>query len=382
MRSVILILVLCATAVLPGSALAVAPINDAATGAAPLTPVYVSDIPSPIVISPEAPAGGWLDATNTEDSEATAPMAPTCFGSAGTHSMWYSVAVPEPSVLTVALTSGDAGLYEPIVTILDPRNNNAQLACALGGAPRRTSVTASASSYIPSAGTYLVRIASAPPVPGDDDEPQALSLAATLRDVTPPHLAVDVSKIVGVNRPVTFDASASSDGAGSGIDPGSAIWTFYDSGVNTTAPGVLVATNSWRTAGFHLVSLTLADRNGNKSTYSFNVFVHSFVSPNVRVRVIVPKPGASSMRVVVTHDMPVRVRLVVLQTGSILRMIPSRVLKGSNTSTSISIALKQKVKKTGNVFVSGTASDLSTYPNTVALRTCSVHPGKRGMVCA
>jgi hypothetical protein len=76
------------------------------------------------------------------------------------------------------------------------------------------------------------------------------------------------------------------------------------------------------------------------------------------------------------------VRLVVLQTGSILRVIPSKVLKGSAISSTISIPLKQRVKKAGSVFVSGTASDLSTNPNTVALRTCSVRPGKPGMTCA
>ena len=122
--------------------------------------------------------------------------------------------------------------------------------------------------------------------------------------------------------------------------------------------------------------------SGNTSVYSFNVLVHSFAAPKMRVRVVSPKPGATSIRVVVTHDMPVKVRLVVLQSGSILRVIPSKVLKGSQVSSTISIPLKQRVKKAGNVFVSGTASDLSTNPNTVALRTCSVRPGKRGMTCA
>jgi hypothetical protein len=388
MRGAILTLALSASALLPATALAVvAPINDSLTGAAPLTASFVPTNPTPI--APDTPAGGWLNATSVEDNQPTAPTpAPTCFGSSGYHSMWYTVQVPESTVLKVTLTSPDSDFFQPLVTIVDPVSYG-QLACALGfgGGGPHASVTVSAASLIPKAGNYLIRIASANAGPSDDADAPTLQLSALLRDVTPPHLEVAVSQIVGVRKRVTFDATASTDGVGSGIDPVSALWTFHDSGSTTVVSGItsatpLVASHSWNTPGFHLVQLQLSDLNGNKSIYGFNVLVHSFVPPTVRLHVVTPKPGAAAIRVVVTHDIPVRVRLVVLQAGRILRVIPSKSLAGKHRSTSITIALKTKVRKLGNVFVSGTASDVSTSPNTVALKTCSVRPGKRGETCA
>jgi hypothetical protein len=100
------------------------------------------------------------------------------------------------------------------------------------------------------------------------------------------------------------------------------------------------------------------------------------------MRVVVPKPGARQVRVLLTHDQPVRVRLVVLQAGTILRTLPSKGITGSGVTTPVTIRLLRKIAKTGYVFVSGTASDLSTYPNVVPLKTCSVRPGKGGGACA
>jgi hypothetical protein len=88
------------------------------------------------------------------------------------------------------------------------------------------------------------------------------------------------------------------------------------------------------------------------------------------------------VRVVVTHDMPVRVRLVILQDGKVLRTLPSKTVKGFRKSTMLTIALRSRVAKTGFLAVSGTASDLSDFPNTVPLKTCTVRPGKGGGACA
>jgi hypothetical protein len=82
------------------------------------------------------------------------------------------------------------------------------------------------------------------------------------------------------------------------------------------------------------------------------------------------------------HDVPIRVRLVVMQGGTVLRAIPSKLLNGSHTTTSLKLALRKKVGKTDFVVVSGVASDVGEFPNTVPLLTCSVDPVHGGGKCA
>jgi hypothetical protein len=362
----------------------IAPTNDTFQGAIPLSPAYSA--PAIVSILPDSATGGWEGATNTEDSGPGVPTPPTCLGSPGYHSMWYSLHVVEAGVLTAAFRSADNNLFKPLVSIIDVSSNVAvEVACALAGNALLPNSDVSASSYVP-AGDYLIRIASATNPATDVGGLPVLQLTELLRDVTPPVIRVASSKTVGVGKPFTFNATASTDG-GSGVLVSSAIWTFRVSGTDhpfssANSPTPELATYTWKTPGFHLVTLTLADNGGNKSTYSFNVFVHSFIPPTVSMRVVVPKPGARQVRILLTHDQPVRVRLVVLQAGAILRTIPSKGITGSGRTTSITIRLLRKVARTGYVFVSGTASDLSTNPNTVALKTCSVLPGKGGGACA
>jgi hypothetical protein len=301
--------------------------------------------------------------------------------------MWYRVDVPEASVLMAALQSTNTNLFRPLVSIIgkSDRSPTDEFACALAGNALSFGTDVSASSYVP-AGTYFIRIAAASNPNSNGDTLPTLQLTESLRDVTPPQIRVHSSKTVGVGKPFTFDATASTD-AGSDVDATSASWTFRDSGrdhtfnsTNSATPEV--ATYTWKTTGLHLVSLTLRDKATNKSTYSFNVFVHSFVPPKVSMRVVVPKPGARQVRILLTHDQPVHVRLVVLQAGIILRTLPSKAVEGSRVTTSVTIPLLHKIAKTGYVFVSGTASDLSSNPNVVPLKTCSVRPGTGGGACA
>ena len=140
--------------------------------------------------------------------------------------------------------------------------------------------------------------------------------------------------------------------------------------------------HAWGSPGLHRVSLKLSDLAGNTNTYQFNVLVHSFVPPKVSMRVLAPRRGARTLSIRLTHDMPVRVRLVVLQAGRKLRTIPTQTIKGSNTTTTIPIVLTGKIAKTGFVIVSGTASDLSNPRTRWRSSTCSVRPGKAGGVCA
>ena len=59
----------------------------------------------------------------------------------------------------------------------------------------------------------------------------------------------------------------------------------------------------------------------------------------------------------------------------------TKLVTGRRPST-VTIALSKKIVKAGFVYVSGIAGDLSIPSNVVALRTCSVRPGKAGGTCA
>ena len=94
----------------------------------------------------------------------------------------------------------------------------------------------------------------------------------------------------------------------------------------------------------------------------------------------VPSPGARQIRLQIKHDMPVSVRLVVLQRGRLLALVPAKRLAG-NKKTTFRLPLKARVSRNGFVVVSGVASDLSQPPNTVPLTTCAVDPVHGGGIC-
>jgi hypothetical protein len=293
-RTFPLLVLLVAAFALPAAAYADAPINDTAAGATPVTPSYAATPSVLATIPPTAPGGGWTDATSTEDMIAEPP---TCLGAAGFHSMWYQVAVPEASVLTVQLKSSAVNRYQPVVTIFNTANGT-ESACGLGGSDPLTDPGALASSYVTATATgpgiYLIRVASVGnSLTGSNVELPTITLLGSLRDVTPPQIQISVSgkaKIIGVNKTYTFDASNSTD-KGSGIDQESAVWTFFENGQpfpGTSSAMKLTATYEWKTPGLHRVTLQLSDIAGNKNIYSFNVFVHNFVPPKVSLRVFVP----------------------------------------------------------------------------------------------
>ena len=105
----------------------------------------------------------------------------------------------------------------------------------------------------------------------------------------------------------------------------------------------LTTTYAWKTPGLHKVTLRLADHSGNTNTYAFNVLVHNFIRPKVSLLITPPSPGSRSLRVTLIHNVPIRVRLVVMQGGNVLRAIPSKLVKGTRAKTRLVIALKRKV---------------------------------------
>jgi hypothetical protein len=376
-RRTVVLLVLLVSALVPASAFADVPGNDTAGRAEKLDASYAPNSVSKMIF-PTGP-GGWLDATVVED----AGLIASCLGQAGYHTMWYGLHVPEAGVVTITLSSTAVMRYQPVVTILDPTLQ--ERACGLGGTDQTTDPTASATSFLAS-GDYYVRIASVGPSPAPGLELPTLRLTESVQDVTPPEIRVAVSgklKIVGPNQPYTFDASASED-TGSGIDWSKARWLFFDG--EQAIPGPegpnQVVTHPWATAGMHKVTLQLQDNSGNVNSYTFEVLVHNFVPPKVSLRVFVPIPGSRQLRIVLTHDMPIRVRLSVLQGDRVLRSIPWRVIKGARGKATLKIALRKRVGKGAFVVVSGVASDIGENPNIVPLLTCSVDPVNGGGACA
>jgi hypothetical protein len=384
MRRATLLVVLLFAAVFPGSALAVTPPNDDPSGAQVLVPSTLYGAAQLYPIPSGFGLGGWEDAGNVNDPQ------PTCVPASQStyNSLWYSVVVSEPTVLTVQVSTStsDASQYQPVATVLSSDLTH-EYACGRAGSDSETSPTATASSYL-DAGTYLIRVASVTKPPTSPamviQQAPTVILSVRLRDVTPPAISVLIpAKIVGVDKKYTFNPSGSTD-LGSGIDWASAIWTFYENGVSTTktAPDATSAaaaegSHVWKTTGFHKVVLALNDVAGNGSTYTFFVYVHSYVLPKISVSLSVPLPGASSIRLVLKHSLPVNVRLVVFQGGKLLRLIPKKLVKGKNKSSKIVIALRTRVKKKGGeVTISGMASTLGTYPNSVPLPTCAVDPVK------
>jgi hypothetical protein len=84
---------------------------------------------------------------------------------------------------------------------------------------------------------------------------------------------------------------------------------------------------------------------------------------------------------VLTHDMPIRVRLTILQGDRVLASITSKLVAGTG-KTPLKLGLRKKVGKGAFVVISGVASDVAENPNTVPLLTCSVDPVNGGGACA
>jgi hypothetical protein len=382
-----MLLGLLVAAVLPASAYAAVPPNDTLAGAVQLMPSYqtvkVAQVfQLTVPFTGPLPTGGWSEATNAEDQSIPSPP---CLGSAPYQSMWYKITVTEASVLTITLSSNDVARYQPVVDVTSSSGREA--ACGVGGSDKQTDPTASASSFV-LPDTYWIRIGSVSKLDGNLDEGPSLRLTESLQDVTPPEIHVSVSgqsRIVGPGKNYTFDALKSID-LGSELDPTTAVWSFPEAGKApfdvsaTSLANPLVVKHKWTTAGVHQVILKLADKAGNVNTYAFTVLVHNFVPPKVGMLVSVPSPGDRQLRLVLTHDVPVTVHLVIMQNGRVLRTLPSRLLKGSKKTT-LKVALKKKVGKVGFVAVSGVASDIGESPNTVPLLTCSVDPVNGGGTC-
>ncbi|MDX6631272.1 MAG: hypothetical protein QOH00_3518, partial [Gaiellales bacterium] len=225
-RLVRLLAVACACLAPGAVAQAAAPANDVPSmaqdvGALGWTSLSVSQ---DIVVG----AADWNDATTgPEDAD---PL-PTCTGAVGFRSMWYSVSVPEASVLRVSVISTDTSRYQPVVTILDPLHE--EIACGVA-ALGKPGATANATAYVTPpadpAQKYLVRVAQVLNNSASGGLP-GLTVRFAGRDVTPPHIIVPTPDEVQPNTQVAYtadDPQSPSTDLGSDIDRSTARWEFYD----------------------------------------------------------------------------------------------------------------------------------------------------------
>jgi hypothetical protein len=370
-RLVRLLAVACACLAPAAVAQAAAPANDVPSmaqdvGALGWTSLSVSQ---DIVVG----AADWNDATTgPEDAD---PL-PSCTGAVGFRSMWYSVSVPEASVLRVSVISTDTSRYQPVVTILDPLHE--EIACGVA-ALGKPGATANATAYVTPppdpAQKYLVRVAQVLNNSASGGLP-SLTVRFAGRDVTPPHIIVPTPDEVQPKTPVAYtadDPQSPSTDLGSDIDRSSARWEFYDTSktVPKTRPNML--TNyTWETPGAHAVVFTVKDRAGNESMYRFTTVVRDTGRPVVAFSLRPPVPGSHRLRVVVKASESVHVRLLVTQVGRRKPLLRRSLdFWGRDKPHPRSIRLTGGVGR-GLLVISGIARDLAG--NATAIPQCVINP--------
>ena len=367
-RLVRLLAVACACLLPAAAAQAAPPLNDqrATAQAVPLTWTSLS-VSQDIVV----PASDWGEATTgPEDAD---PL-PSCTGAVGFKSQWYSVTVPEAAVLKVTVISTDTTRYQPVVTVLDP--NNDEVACgvlAVGKAGAQANATAYVTPGADGASaTYAVRVAQVTLQSPNAGLPM-LTVRFAGRDVTPPHIVVDLPGKAQPKTPITYSADNSFDNA-SQIDPLTAHWEFQEriNGRNVVKrrDGMRV-TYTWRSTGARPVNFVVKDRAGNESMYRFTTFVLDTIPPDVSFSLRPPAPGAHRLQVVVKASESVHLRLLVTEAGRPRALLRRTVDFWGDASHSRSISLTRGVGQ-GLLVIGGIARDLAG--NATPLPQCLIDP--------
>ena len=372
-----LLAVACACLVPAAVAQAAPPPNDQPTTAQQISTLAWTGLTAPQDIY--VGASDWGDATTGPED---ADPVPSCTGAIGFRSMWYTVPVPEAAVLRVTVFSTDNARYQPIVTVLDPSND--EVACGIANVAK-TGATAQATAYVTptaadgSPALYRVRVAQVL-----NNSPSGGLPIVTVRfagqDVTPPHIRVSFpSQAVAPGARTVYDANARPDYAttdlASGVNPMSARWEFHDR-VNgrlsiRTRTGSLTATYAWVSPGAHDVVFQVSDFAGNESMYRFTTLVQDTVRPDIKFSLTPPKPGARRLQITVNASESVHVRLVMTQVGRAKPLLKRTVNFWGDRSQSRSVPLRGGVRK-GLLFITGFARDLAG--NTSALPQCVVDP--------
>jgi hypothetical protein len=358
------------------AASAAPPPNDLRTAATPVAGLGWTKTSSVSVV---VQATDWGDATTgPEDAD---PL-PSCSGSAGYRSIWYSLVVPEAAVLRVTVASSDPVRFQPLVNVLDW--NNEEVGCGLANDVRQAA-TANATAYVtPMAdgtpGRYLIRVAEVANNSPSGGLP-VLTVGFNARDVTPPHIRVTLPvETVAPDDLATYDAGPTARSAGttdeaSQINPATALWEFHDRSATRAETTKRIAgmrvSYRWRTRGAHEVVFTVSDFAGNRAMYRFTTVVQDTVRPDVRFSLRPPAPGARRLRITVDASESVKIRLVMTQAGKRGPLLRRTISFWGDTSHSRSVPLRGIVGK-GVLLISGIARDLAG--NATALPQCVVDP--------
>jgi hypothetical protein len=367
------------------------PPNDSMSGATPLTYTpaswtgLVAGPANPTVI----PTTTWGPATTGLD-DAAPPGPPSCVGSVGYRSLWYSVNIPSGQAADIRITvqSDDPSRYQPVVTIIDPVAQR-ELACGLESVNGTSTTMASATAYVtgasPAGSTYYIRVAEV-----DDNGPQGagpeLVLNAYGLDHTPPAISIKApASITGPKQQqLTFDPGGTTDGL-SGVDWTTAHWHFHDGkfssdqGPDANAGSDFQGTHKFHSPGYHRVDFWVSDKAGNVAEYTFLVYIHDFVPPQVArfgVRSI-PFPRARHMTIILQHNEGVNASVTVVQNGHLLYNGTLRML-GSRT-TRRGIRFRRPVARFGLLTMSGVARDFAG--NSTLLPVCELSPFSGRGVC-
>jgi hypothetical protein len=366
-----LLAVACACLVPAAVAQAAAPANDQPSTAQAITSLAWTSLTTPQDIY--VGAADWGDATTGPED---ADPVPSCTGAVGFRSMWYTVEVREAAVLRVTVFSTDNARYQPIVTVLDPLND--EVGCGIANVAK-TGATAQATAYVtptPSDGspaTYRIRVAQVLNNSPSGGLP-IVTVRFAARDVTAPHIRVSFpSEAVPPRTPRAYDASATTDLA-SGVNPMSARWEFHDKVNGRLSVRVrtgLTATYAWVAPGAHNVVLRVSDFAGNESMYRFTTLVQDSVRPDIKFSLKPPQPGARRLQITVNASESVHVRVVMTQAGRATPLLKRTVNFWGDRSQPRSVPLRGAVGK-GLLFITGFARDLAG--NTSALPQCVVNP--------
>jgi hypothetical protein len=365
------------------------PPNDSMSGATAIQPGswtgLVSGAPNPLVIA----TSDWGPATIGADDAFAGP--PSCVGSPGYRSLWYSMTIPANQAADIRITvqSDDPGRYQPVVTIIDPVAQR-ELACGLESGNGTSTTMASATAYVtgasPAGSTYYIRVAEV-----DNNGPQGagpeLVLNAYGLDHTPPNVTVNApAKILGKDQSLKFDPTGTTDGL-SGMNWASQEWLFHDGRHTPPAPLTVdpltsgPAQHSWtfHSSGYHRIEYWVSDNAGNTAHYTFFVYIHDFVPPQIArfgAR-SVPYPRARHMTLIVQHNESVRVSVTIVQGRYLMYNGTLRMI--GNRTTRRGIKLRRPVQRFGLLTMSGVARDLAG--NSTLLPVCSLDPFSGRGVC-
>jgi hypothetical protein len=365
-----LLAVACACLVPAAAAHAAPPPNDQPSAAQVVSSLSWTSLSAPqdILVG----ATEWGEATTGPED---ADPVPSCTGSVGFRSMWYALSVREAAVLRVSVISTDNARFQPVVTVLDPLND--EVGCGIANVAK-TGATANATAYVTpaadgTAATYRIRVAQVLNNSPSGGLP-VLTVRFAARDVTAPHIRVRFpSEAVAPGASAAYDATATTDEA-SQVNPGSARWEFHDKvGASTsvrTRTGLSVS-YQWAAPGAHNVVFRVSDFAGNESMYRFTTLVQDSVRPDIRFSLKPPKPGARRLQITVKASESVHVRLVVTQAGRASPLLKRTVNFWGDRSQARSVPLRGAVRK-GLLFITGFARDLAG--NTSALPQCVVDP--------